>query len=134
MIKKYWVRDPTAIKKYLPKINPSSKNEINDKLGHFIEQRMKPARITGPTGDNNYVVDIYPKWHGSNIYMIQKFHCPSPNAFSPYFEDRVARLQYLGNDKFNLCFRRYTGEWILLYTDQDLSSCFDAIECDHFFM
>ena len=52
----------------------------------------------------NYIVDIYYKWHQKYFYLIAKYCCPNPDAYEPSFECRFARMQYMGNDKFNSSF------------------------------
>jgi hypothetical protein len=84
--------------------------------------------------DFNYIVDIYTKWYRNYFYFCAKYCCPSPNALSPSFEDKFARMEYIGGDgRFNLSFMRYTGQWIEIYTDLSLDESLAAITDDPWF-
>jgi hypothetical protein len=54
---------------------------------------------------------MYPKWHGGYLYLCSKYRCPAENRISEFFEDRFARLEYVEENRFNLSFKRHTGQW-----------------------
>ncbi|HIH31049.1 TPA: hypothetical protein HA243_06640 [Candidatus Micrarchaeota archaeon] len=68
----------------------------------------------------NYLVEIHSKWHAGCFYLCSKYACPSPRAISPYFETCFARLMYvsvLGREgRLELSYKRYTGEWIRVFS------------------
>jgi hypothetical protein len=82
----------------------------------------------------NYLVDLYTKWYRNYFYFCAKYCSPGPNALSPYFEIRFARMEYVGpGARFNLFFMRHTGQWVEIYRRIPLDECFSAIECDPWF-
>jgi hypothetical protein len=58
----------------------------------------------------NYLTNITLKWHGSTLFLVSVYACPGPNALSPNFESRFARLKPIGASRFDLDFMRYTGQ------------------------
>ncbi len=111
------------------------KKEIELKSKNLIEDELKKKHIKrkNPNNDYNYIVDIYYRWIGKRFYLCSKYNCPSPRAISPSFESKFARLEYTGNNKFQLFFIRHTGEWINLYQDISLEEAFEAIRKDPYF-
>jgi hypothetical protein len=111
------------------------KRKVTDKATEVIEGILKPKHIKPPSDDNtfNYIVDIYSKWHQNYFYFIAKYSCPGPNAISPFFESKFARMQYIGNEHFNLSYMRHTGQWFEIYPDLSIDECLKAIaEEPHF--
>lgn len=116
---------------------------LPEKLKHGIEMRarrlidsdLKEKHIIKkkPKNDNNYIVDIYYKWIGKRFYLCAKYLCPHPRALFPSFESRFARLEYHGDNKFQLSFMRYTGSWVTLYQDISLEKSFKAIKEEPYF-
>jgi hypothetical protein len=43
-----------------------------------------------------------------SVYFCSRFCSPGPRALSPFFESKFARLQYAGNERFNLAYFRHT--------------------------
>ena len=119
-----------------PKSVPEElKLKIELKAKNLIELELKKKYIKGknPNNDYNYIADIYYKWIGYRFYLCSKYNCPSPNAISPSFESKFARLKFIGNDKFQLFFMRYTGEWINLHQDVSFEKAFKAIKEEPYF-
>ena len=81
----------------------------------------------------NYIVDIYTKWYRNYFYFCAKYACPGPNATSPFFETKFARLEYVGSDRFHLSFMRHTEEWVELYQNLSLNGCLEAIRNEPYF-
>jgi len=58
---------------------------------------------------------------------------PPPNAISPFVEDKFARLEYAGENRFNLSYLRHTGQWYELFREIPLEKCLKEIkEMPHF--
>ena len=110
--------------------------EIEIKAKSLIEGDLKKKHIKGKNPDNdfNYIADIYYRWIGKRFYLCSKYNCPPPNTISLSFESRFARLEYIGDDKFQLFFMMHTEEWINLYQDVSLEEAFKAIKEDPYFM
>jgi hypothetical protein len=68
------------------------------------------------------------------FYFVSTYACPGPNALSPTFEAKFARLEHVGHGLFNLSFMRHTGKWVELFTDQTLDECLKSIQEDPWFV
>lgn len=112
------------------------KTEVTAKANKLIENTLKPAHIAPPPENEqfNYIADIYGKWYRSYFYFCAIYNVPGPNAIAPSFESKFARLEFAGNNRFNLSFIRHTEQWFELYPDMSLEECLQAIKDDPNFM
>ena len=112
------------------------KDELNTKARQLIETVLKPKHVQPPPKEAqfNYITDITTKWLGSKCYFISIYACPSPNAISPTFETKFARMKYLGDGKFALAFLRHTGQWVELHEGVTVDECMAAIRDDPWFV
>ena len=125
-----WVYSPPK-----PKVPVWLKAEISARAAEIIETRLKPDNIKPPPKDArfNYLVDIFTKWRRNFFYFCGTYHCPGPKALTPSFEIRFARMEYTGDEKFNLAYMRHTGQWWEILTDLSLDECLQAVvEGGHF--
>ena len=132
--KKAWVFDSvTSSKVVLP---GTLKDEVNTRARELIEGVLKPRHIKPPieASQFNYIIDITSKWIGSTFYFISIYACPGPNAISPTFEVKFARLQYVGDARFTLSFMRHDEKWVQLDADSSLDKCLNAVQDDPWFM
>lgn len=111
------------------------KQEVDAKANDLIETVLKPKHVKPPpTGHQlNYITDITTKWLGSKLYFIAVYACPGPNAISPSFETKFARMEYIGNGQFALAFMRHTGQWVELYEALTVDECLKTIKDDPWF-
>jgi len=132
--RKVWMYCPPKPPK--AKVPDSIKAEVSAKAGELINERLKPNHVKPPPKNPrfNYLVDIFTKWYQSYFYFCATHACPHPDAISPNFETRFARMQYLGNRKFNLAYMRYTGQWNEIYSDLTMDGCLSAISDDPHFL
>lgn len=130
---KMWIYSPPKPPK--PKVPDDLKAEITEKGDQLMEE-LKPQHIKQPPKDYewNYIVNLYTKWFRNYFYFCAKYACPSPNALSPFFESRFARLEYVGERQFNLSYMRHTGEWIELEQGVTINQCMKAIKNDGFYI
>lgn len=132
--RKMWVYSPPRTQK--PKLPGAIKAALEEKATDFVERVLKPKFIKPPPEKEflNYVVDIYTKWYRNYFYFCAKYCSPAPNALSPYFEIKFARMEYVGlGARFNLSFMRHTGQWVEIYQGIPLDECLSAIEYDPWF-
>ncbi|HEY4034965.1 MAG TPA: hypothetical protein VGL94_13480 [Ktedonobacteraceae bacterium] len=124
---KRWVYSPR--KAAPPPIPESLKVEVTTKASELIETVLKPKHMQPPPENPrfNYIIDLYGKWYRSYFYFCSTYACPSPNALSPTFEMRFSRLEYAGNDRFNLAYMRHTGQWWEVYPHLSLDECLARI-------
>ena len=132
-LRRMWVYSPP--KPPAPKVPASVKAEAQQKANQLVETILKPQHLKPPPKDYhfNYIVDIYTKWYRHYFYFCAKYCSPGPNALSPDFETKFARLEYVGENRFNLSFMRHTSEWIEVYPNLSLDKCLAAIKDDPFF-
>ena len=130
---KRWVYSPQRSSK--PQVTAAVKLDLETKANALIESVLKPTYIKPPRKDQqfNYIVDIYAKWRGSTFYFYSKYAVPGPNAISPFFEDKFARMEYVGRDRFNLSYMRYTGKWLEIYTGLSMDECLATTKDDPLF-
>lgn len=131
--KKVWMFAPPKPAK--AKVPDKTKIEVKKKCDEFIETVLKPLHIKPPPEDRdwNYIVDMHSKWYQCYFYFIAIYNSPSPQAIKPSFEVKFARLQYMGNDGFNLSYMRHTEQWFELFEDLSLEECLENIkEMPHF--
>ena len=131
--KKTWM--PASPRRTRPQVPDSIKRILKEKADGIIENVLKPDHIKPPPTDNdfNYLIDIYSKWYRNYFYFCAKYNCPSPNAISPSFETKFARMEYVGNERFNLSYMRHTEQWWEIYQELTMLECLKLIaEGAHF--
>ncbi len=102
----------------------------------LIENVLKPRYVKPPKEDQrfNYITDIQAKWFRNKFYFVATYTCPGPNALSPTFESKFARMEPLGDGTFALYAMRYTGkEWVGVYDALTVDECMAAIRDDPWF-
>jgi hypothetical protein len=116
-------------------VSENVKLELKEKVDAFVEGVLKPAYIKPPPEDTrfNYIIDIYTKWYGSYFYFCAKYHVPGPDAITASFEAKFARLEHIGNGRFNLAYMRHTGKWVEVYTDLSADECLTLIKDEPLF-
>ena len=120
-----------------PTVTVSIKAEVQARADALIEGVLKPRHVQPPPKDGqfNYIIDIGAKWYRNYFYFISTYACPGPNALSPTFESKFARMEYLGNGKFALYAMRYTGkEWVGIFDAISVDECMKAIRDDPWFV
>ena len=131
--RKAWMFSP--VKKLKESLPGTLKDEADTKARELIENVLKPKHVQPPSPDErfNYITDITTKWLGSKCFFISIYACPGPNAISPTFEAKFAKMEYVGNAKFALSFMRHTGQWVQLYDRLSVDECLKAIQDDPWF-
>jgi len=117
-----------------PKVPEALKRKVETEANALIETVLKPKHIAPPENPQfNYIVDIFTQWYRNYFYFISRRAVPGPNAISPFFDAKFARLEYVGGDHFNLSFMRHTGQWVEIYPDLSLDECLAAVRDDPWF-
>jgi hypothetical protein len=131
--RKMWMFSPAKREKQT--VTASIKLQVETKAKELIENVLKPQHVQPPPEDLrfNYIIDIGAKWYRNYFYFFSTYSCPGPNAISPTFESKFARMEYLGNDKFALSFMLHTGEWVGLFDSLSLEECMKTIQDDSWF-
>jgi hypothetical protein len=115
--KRTWVwapRKPTP-----PAVPDDLKAEVEAKANDLIREFLEPTFVKPPPKDKrwNYLTGISAKWHRSFFYFVGHYASLGPDALSPTFESRFARLEYAGGGRFHLAYFRHTGKWWEVYRD-----------------
>ena len=136
MAKKRKVWTKPAEKKSTSSLTDALKAEVESKAADLIENVLKPKSVQPPPENAkfNYITDIGTKWHRNYFYFVSTYACPGPNAISPKFEVKFARMEYVGDGKFALSFMRHTGAWVGLYNALSVDECMKAIQDDGAFV
>jgi hypothetical protein len=118
-------------------VTASIKAEVETKAKDLIDNVLKPKYVLPPPvqAHFNYITDIQAKWYRNYFYFFSIYACPSPNALTPTFESKFARIERLGDGKFSLYFMRYTGkEWVGIFDALSVDECMKAIQDDAWFV
>jgi hypothetical protein len=118
-----------------PKVPEFIKLMLTDKANELIKNIIKPNHISPPPTDNNfnYLVDIYSTWYRNYFYFCSKYNCPGSNAIAPSFDIKWARMEYVGNDKFNVSYMRHTEKWAEVFQDMSMIDSLKAITEEPYF-
>ena len=107
-----WVYSPTADKKQKALISKQFEPVVEE-LKKNLQPIPEPQRF-------NHCIDIFSKWRGNFFYIMQKFKT-GENSYKDFFDTGLARLEYYGEDRFNLSYFRHTGKWEPLFMYRDIS-------------
>jgi hypothetical protein len=131
-------REPWNIRpaKKSASVTASIKFEVGTKAKDLIDNVLKPKHVLPPPvgAQLNYITDIGAKWYRNYFYFFSTYTSPGPNALSPTFESRFARVEPLSGGKFALYYMRHTGEWVGLYDSISVDECMKAIKDDPWFV
>ncbi|HNQ63092.1 MAG TPA: hypothetical protein PKH70_03875 [Syntrophorhabdaceae bacterium] len=120
-----------------PKTKPTEliRIAVENKANELVRAVLKPRHIQPPPDNQkyNYVIDIYTKWHHSYFYFYAIYCCPFPNAISPTFDEKFARMEYAGKNQFNLSYMRHTRQWQEIYSGLSLDECLAKIRDEEHF-
>lgn len=108
------------------------KMEVTTKADELIETVLKPQHIQPPpeNAQFNYVVNIYGKWQQKAYYFCAEYRVGGPDPIQPSFEEKFARMQYAGGQRFHLAYMRYIGQWVQLFTDLTVDECIETVRDD----
>ena len=109
MAKQQKARMPKSATTSKSSIPDAIKSELETKAAKLIENVLKPKHVLPqkPDIEFNYVSDIGTKWYRNYFYFFSTYTCPGPNAMSPSFESKFARMEHLGSGRFSLSFNRF---------------------------
>jgi hypothetical protein len=135
MVKSTKVARHPSSKQRTPRVPEALKSEISSKAQELIDQHLKPAHVEKPENPQcNYIADIYTRWHREELYFCATYATPLPDAASPTFEVRFARMGHLGNGKFSLDYKGQTGRWHNRYSSLSVDECLEVVRDDPHFI
>src|SRR6266545_3940178 len=97
-----WVYRPP--KPRAPTVPAAVKAEVQDRAQQLVETVLKPQHLKPPPKDDrfNYLVDIFTRWYRQYFYFCATYAVPGPDAIVPSFEVKFARMEYVGDGRFDL--------------------------------
>ena len=98
---------------------------------HLITDFMRPRFLSEirPT-PFNYPVDILGKWRGAQYRFIQRYRSGFPDNLGEEFDAPFARLDWIGRNRFDIQWRRHTGQWFRLHNGLTLVEAIATIKAD----
>lgn len=105
---------------YSPTPTNAQKKAITKQFEPVIEELKKNLRPIPEPQMGNHCIDIFSKWRGRYFYIMQKFKA-GPYGIKEFFDMGLARLEFYGEDRFNLAYFRHTGKWEPLFMYEDIS-------------
>jgi hypothetical protein len=116
-------------------LGAEQKATIAARCDRFIAAVLKPRFLpqVRPT-EFNYAVDILGKWRGSKYSFITRYRSGFPENLGEEFDVPFTRLdhacEHAAEVRFDLMWRRHTGQWWRLYTGVNLGEALCLIETD----
>jgi hypothetical protein len=121
-----WTRVPNKRLKH--RVPDAIKAELDTEAKELIEKVLTPKYIKPPANTQfNYPIEIWSKWHRSFFYFTSTWVSPGPDRIAPTFECPFARMEYVGDQHFNLAYFRHTEKWWEIYTELTISECLELI-------
>ena len=137
MTRKQWVvsNSSSSPSQTKTKVPDAVKDTLTEKARVVIDNIIKPNHISPPPSENdfNYLVDVYSKWYRNYFYFCSTYNCPHPNAISPSFDIKWARMEYVGKDKFNISYMRHTDKWGEIHQEISMIDSLKAIVEESYF-
>ena len=135
MTRKQWVIASSSSRQTKTKVPDAVKDILTKKASVLIENVIKPNHISPPPTDHdfNYLVDVYSKWYRNYFYLCSTYNCPSPIEIAPSFDIKWARMEYVGEDKFNVSYMRHTEKWGEVYQEISMLDSLKAITEEPYF-
>jgi hypothetical protein len=120
----------TSDRRVKPKVPDGLKKEVQTKADELVEKVLTPKYIKPPPKKPrwNYPIELWTKWNRSFFYFGSTWASPGPNRIAPTFESCYARMEYVGDQHFNLAYFRHTGKWWTVYEGLTLGECLNSIE------
>jgi hypothetical protein len=107
------------------------KSDVEQKMKVFIKKLKEENIIPIPEShDRNHLIDIYGKWKASFYYIYLTYKCPEEGYRVDKFDTGLARLRYVGKEKFDISYFRHTGKWedLPFYKNLSLEEAMTAIQ------
>ena len=117
------------------KVPDSLKHVVTERATALVEEHIRPGHVKPPPKNSefNYIEDIFTKWHGRYFYFMAKYACPGPSCISPFFEIGFARLEFVGDNRFDLAYFRHTGKWWPIFSAMTVDEALDLVRSGELF-
>lgn len=111
----------------------AQKKIVSEKFEPLLEKIRQGLPPVPEPQKFNHCVDVFSKWWRSYFYIMQKYKCPPEGYISDGFETGVARMEFRGDDTFDLAYFRHTGKWWVIAEGISLEECLDWVKTDPIF-
>ena len=117
------------------KVPDALKRGLSVKANALIKEHIRPEHVKPPPKNPrfNYIEDIFTKWRGRYFYFMAKYASPAPNRISPSFEVGFARLEFVGDNRFDLAYFRHTGKWWPVFSGLTVDEALDLVSSEGLF-
>lgn len=115
---------PKAIK---PKLRDIKKEPVDTFFEPLVLRYKKELEKAKPSDPNNYVIDIYTKWHLHYFYFCQKHKAIFENRIDDEFEVKFVRLEYVTENNFNFSYLNEKKLWHLVMENISLTKCLELM-------
>ncbi len=118
-------------------LTAADKAAIGARCERFIAEVLKPRFLpeVRPT-EFNYPIDIAGKWRASKYSFITRYRSGFPDNLGEEFDAPFTRLdhayEHMAEVRFDVMWRRHTGQWWRLYSAVSLDEALRSIETDMF--
>jgi hypothetical protein len=129
--KKQWTWGPARPSK----IPDALKREVSDKANALLKNHIRPEHIEPPPKKPkvNYLEDVFTKSRGRYFYFMAKYATPGPDRIDPDFEVGFARLEFVGDNRFDLAYFRHTAKWWPVFSDLTVDEALDLVKSEGLF-
>jgi hypothetical protein len=116
-------------------LTADDKAAISARCERFIADVLKPRFLPEVrVSEFNYPIDIRGKWRGSNYSFITRYRSGFPENRGEEFDAPFTRLdhayEHSADVRFDLMWRRHTGQWWHIYSAVKLEEALRLIETD----
>ena len=106
--------------------------KAGDHLGlRDLRSRLRPRFLPEirPT-EWNYVVDIHGAWAAGRYRFMQRYRSGMEHNRGEEFDAPFARIDRMGQDRFDIYWMRHTGKWWRLHAGVTLAEALRILETD----
>ncbi len=117
------------------KPSPAEKAAITAACERLIAEQLRPRFLPEirPSTKFNYPVAIEGKWLGTKYRFVARYRSDDPASLKAEFDAPFARLDYAGQDCFDLMWHRHNGEWHCVGERLSLAEALDRIASEPYF-
>ena len=129
---KQWIYRPS--KRAKPKVPEAEKQMITERCQQLIDIEFKPKYIQeNPYKGDRIIEEIFGKWYRNFFYFCCIYRFTAPEMVDKAIEDKFTRLEYAGEDLFNLAYMRHTGQWWVVNEEIKLERALAEIKKNQIF-
>lgn len=108
---------------------------VTAKVTTLLTEVLAPRSVVPrPPGERwAHPIALSCRWWRSSCYRCATYRRPYQDGTIEDVEERFARLQYQGHNRFSLAYFRHTGRWQTVYPELTLAHGLQAIAAEELF-